>query len=156
EVVAINPPPPRPPAKSKPESVRGLPVPPPASPPRPPARLVAEDIPMVEFLPARQRSPVKSSEEALDRGDAAAFWVLMAGIGTLATATIFIAGILADLKGEGVGIAFLFMVAFAVVGVLQLLASGSLKNFQGKGLVITAIVFGFILGLAFALLTVIL
>jgi serine/threonine protein kinase len=158
EVVPINPSPPMSPAKSKPESVRGLPVPLPASPPRPPARPVVEDVPMVEVLPMRQASPLppsaKSSEEARRRGEAAALWVLIAGIGSLAVTTSFIAAMLPDLKGEGIAFAFIIAVVFAVAGTFQFLASGSLKNFQGKGMVITAIVFGFVLGLLFAIGTV--
>jgi hypothetical protein len=68
--------------------------------------------------------------------------------------TSIIAAILADLKGEGIGYAFLTAVAIAVAGVFQFLASGSLKNFQGKGMVITAIVFGFVLGLLNAIMAV--
>jgi hypothetical protein len=103
---------------------------------------------------ARPEVPEKGpvAEAARRQGDTAALWFLCAGIGNLVVMTGLLALILRMMFiGDGVGaflLGVLFCVAFpGAASACQFLASSSLKNLRGKGTVIGALVFGFVIAL---------
>jgi len=99
-------------------------------------------------------------EEARRQGDAAAFWFLLAGIGVLADLTGFLAFpvsrfLIAQTFDEEKQIAFMLLcLTHGPAVACHFLASGSMKNFRGKGKVIAAIISGFVLGLLCACLAI--
>src|SRR5262249_15785290 len=147
-IPAANQPPPRPqPARSSPEP---LPVPP----------IIAAEKPVIQgAVVARPEvhESLPGADVAHRQGDAAALWFPRVGMGNLVLITGFLAHALSFVfldrglpGGQAIEFLLIIMLLLAfpgAAGACQFLASGSLKNFRGKAKVITAIVFGFLLGL---------